>query len=72
MGYRHVMNLKRKLAKEFEEQTGLTPQYRNEWASWLEANGHIQPEVTPDSLNKEELLLQNTVRKTDPTGVKKI
>ena len=71
MSKRYVMNLKRKLAKEFEQETGLTPKHRNEWASWLETNRHIQPEVTPDSLNKEGLLLQNTVRKTYPTGVKK-
>lgn len=56
MSYNYVKNLKRKLAKEFENETGLTPKHRDEWINWLEANGHIEPEETvpEESIKKVE------------------
>ena len=44
MSYTSVMNLKRKLMKEFEKETGLTPDYREDWKAWLEENEYINPE----------------------------
>ena len=39
------MKLKKQLKKEFEKETGLTPQYRDEWIHWLEVNKHIKPKT---------------------------
>ena len=52
MSYTSVMNLKRKLMKEFEKETGLTPDYREDWKAWLGENECIEPE--PNETSKED------------------
>ena len=37
---RRVMQLRKQLAKEFNDETGLSPDHRNEWEQWLKQNGH--------------------------------
>ena len=56
MSLNYVKKLKRKLEREFENQTGLTSRHRDEWKKWLEANGHIEPEerVSEESIKKVE------------------
>ena len=40
MNERRVMQLRKQLAKEFNDETGLSPDHRNEWEQWLKQNGH--------------------------------
>ena len=40
MNKRRVMQLRKQLAKEFNDETGLSPDHRNEWEQWLKQNGH--------------------------------
>jgi hypothetical protein len=34
------MQLRTQLAKEFNDETGLSPDHRHEWEQWLKQNGH--------------------------------
>ena len=45
------MKLKKQLKKEFEKETGFTPQYRDEWIHWLEVNKHIKPKTDTSEEN---------------------
>ena len=40
MNKRRVMQLRKQLAKEFNDETGLSPDHRYEWEQWLKRNGH--------------------------------
>ena len=40
MNKRRVMQLRKQLAKEFNDETGLSPEHRYEWEQWLKRNGH--------------------------------
>ena len=40
MDKRRVMQLRKQLAKEFNDETGLSPLHRHEWEQWLKKNGH--------------------------------
>ena len=40
MNKRRVMQLRKQLAKEFNDETGLSPDHRQEWELWLKRNGH--------------------------------
>jgi hypothetical protein len=35
-----VMQLRKQLAKDFNDETGLSPDQRDEWEQWLKQNGH--------------------------------
>ena len=35
MNKRRVMQLRKQLAKEFSDETGLSPDHRREWEQWL-------------------------------------
>jgi len=40
MNKRRVMQLRKQLAKDFNDETGLSPDHRPEWEQWLKNNGH--------------------------------
>ena len=40
MDKRRVMQLRKQLAKEFNDETGLAPDHRHEWEKWLKNNRH--------------------------------
>jgi len=40
MNKRRVMQLRKQLEKEFNDETGLSPDHRHKWEQWLKRNGH--------------------------------
>ena len=40
MNKRRVIQLRKQLAKKFNDETGLSPDHRHEWELWLKQNGH--------------------------------
>ena len=83
MSYQDVIEPKKKLKKEFEKETGLTSQYRDEWIRWLEVDEPIKPK--PDTseenlaIRRKEHLKRNKISRdiyyqdlTDAFGLEKL
>ena len=63
MQYQEVIKLKEELKKEFEKETGLTPQYRDDWIRWLEVNEPIKRK--PDASEENLAIISNERHKRD-------
>ena len=83
MQYQEVIKLKEELKKEFEKETGLTPQYRDEWIRWFEVDEPIKPKPDTSEENlailRKEHLKRNKISRdiyyqalTDAFGLEKL
>ena len=67
MSKRRVMQLRQQLAKEFNDETGLSPDHRNEWEQWLKRNGHwpVIPNKKQTTAQPFCVHLENKIVKTE-------
>ena len=70
------MKLKRQLMKKFEKETGLTPDYREDWKTWLEENEYIESEPNETSKadfkdpNAKTIYVEEKAVETEPVYIK--
>ena len=67
MNKRSVMQLRKQLAKEFNDETGLSPEHRHEWEQWLKQNGHwpVIPNKKRTTAQPFCVQVENTMDKTE-------